>query len=103
MAIVEEVHVGDIGTIFRATLHDNGVALDVSSASTLEFTFQKPNGTTLTKTAVLTGDGTDGVVEYTTVSGDIDLHGDWKIQAYVVLPSGNWRSSIVEFKVYENL
>ena len=83
--MAEEVHVGDIGTIFRATMYDGSTVLDISGASTLQLIFAKPDGTTLTKTAVLTNDGTDGIMEYITVDGDLDTKGDWKIQGYVAL------------------
>ena len=106
-ACTQQVHLNDIGTIFRATINDcvsgQQQVLDVSGATTLQLIFKAPSGNTKTKTAVFTTDGTNGQVEYTTVSGDIDETGVWKIQAYIVLPSGSWRSDIGKFTVHENL
>lgn len=111
MACKDEVHLNDIGTIFRATINDCDetldpaaqVVLDISSATTTELIFEKPSGATLTKTATFTTDGTDGQIEYATISGDLDEIGTWRIQAYIVLPSGSWRSDIGCFTVHENL
>ncbi len=107
----EEVHLGDIGTIFRATINDctetNGVAtqtaIDISSATTLELIFKSPKGVVKTFTAGFTTDGSDGQIQYTTILGDLDEVGNWKIQAYIVLPTGSWRSDIGQFRVHENL
>lgn len=103
----EEVHYNDIGTIFRATINDciNGTQtiIDLSAATTLQLIFKSPNGVVKTKNASLTTDGTDGQIQYTTVDQDLDEVGNWKLQAYIVLPSGSWRSDIGCFRVYENL
>lgn len=105
---IEEVHLGDIGTIFRVTINDcdsAGVqsAIDISAATTLQLIFKPPKGASVTKTAVFTTDGTNGQIQYVTVSGDINETGRWKLQAYIVLPSGSWRSDIGFFDVFENL
>ena len=103
----EEVHFGDIGTIFRATINDcvNGVQspIDLSTVTTLQLIFKSPSGVVKTKTAVFTTDGTDGQIQYVTIADDLDEVGNWKLQAYIVLPSGSWRSDIGTFRVYENL
>ena len=105
---IEELHVGDIGTIVRATISDTGSdgtksVLNVSGALTKELIFRKPDGSKLTKTAIYTTNGTDGKIQYVTQSGDLDTAGSWNLQAYIVTPSGTWYSSIGSFKVYENL
>lgn len=108
----EEIHVADIGTVFRATYLDDcdpRTVADVSGATTQQFTFTKPDGSTIVRTTVYTpisqggtGDGTDGKVQYTTVSGDLDQAGRWKVQGYIVTGSGEWRSVIIEFYVHAN-
>ena len=57
MAFIEEAHVGDVGTIFRVTVYDTtssgGTSIaDISGATTKQFTFKRPDGSTFTKTAV---------------------------------------------------
>ena len=108
MAYVEELHVGDIGTIVRATVNDTDSAgaasvFNVSGALTKQLVFRKPDGIKLTKDAEFTTNGTDGKIQYTTLSGDLDTAGSWNLQAYIVTPSGTWYSSVGSFKVYENL
>lgn len=108
MSCEAEIHLGDIGTIFRVTIKDQACdgtssVLDVSSASTLQMKFKSPSGTVSTKNAGFTTDGSDGQVEYTTISGDLNEAGEWKLQVYIIMPSGSWRSDIGTFSVYENL
>jgi hypothetical protein len=108
MACIEDLHVGDIGTIIRATLQDTNAncvasALNVSSATTITFTFKKPDGSKITRNGGFTTDGSDGKVQYTTVEDDLDQDGEWRVQLYLVLSSGSWRSEIGRFKVIDNL
>ena len=109
MACIEDLHIGDIGTVIKVTVQDKDAncvltALDVSTATTREFIFKKPSGDKLTVTATFTTDGTDGQIEYTTVDGDLDEVGEWKIQVYIAfIPGGSWRSEIGSFKVSKNL
>lgn len=98
-----EVHKSDIGTVFVVTVKDGGSALDISGATTKEIFFQVPDGTTLTKTAAFTTDGTNGKIQYTTISGDLSVTGQWKLQAHVINASGEWRSDLSPFTVHENI
>lgn len=86
--MADELRVGAIGAAIRATVRENGSALDVSGASTKQLVFKKPDGTKVTQTATFYTDGTDGVLQYTTVSGDIDQAGSWQCQAYLAGLSG---------------
>ena len=96
--------VGDIGTTIKATITDqDGAALDVSGASTLQLLFLKPNGVLVTQTATMTGDGTDGVIQYVTVSGDLDVPGIWKSQGYIVDAGKEHKSSVDSFHVKPNI
>lgn len=99
----DEIHVGDIGTVLRATVKDGSNAVDISGATTKQIILRRPDGTTLEKNADFTSDGTDGRMEYSTVSGDLNQAGSWMLQGYVVLPVGSWKSDTKIFRVYENL
>jgi len=102
-----EVHYNDIGTVFLVTVNDcvsgSATALDLSSASTLQIILKSPSGTAKTKSALLYTDGTDGKIQYTTVDGDLDEVGTWRIQANVTISGATHRSNVTSFKVYENL
>jgi len=103
MATTPEVHVGNIGTIFRGTVRDAAGVVDISGASTLQLFFKKPNGQVLTRTATLTTTGTDGQLEYETVAGDLDVSGVWQWQGYVVTSDGAWKTDIKTEQVFPNL
>lgn len=108
MAFVEQAQVNDIGTVFRVTVYDttstgSTTIADISDATVLKFIFRRPNDTTFERSASFTNDGTDGVVEYITVDGDLNQAGSWMLQAYVETPSGKWRTNTACFKVQENL
>ena len=77
------LHNGDIGTIIRVTIKDGGTAVDVSSSSSVVFTAHPPQGSAKSWTASHNSDGSDGVEDYTTLTGDIDTAGEWQIQALV--------------------
>ena len=99
MSSVTDITVGDIGTIVRMTIKELGSVVDLSSATTKQLVFKKPSGTTVTKTAAFLTDGTDGIIEYTTQSGDIDVAGNWKVQANLVLTSWTGHTEAVSFRV----
>lgn len=101
--MTQEIHVFDIGTSFELTVYEDETVVNISSATTLEVLFQKPDGTVDTKTGVFLTDGTDGTVQYVTVSNDLNQTGTWKVQARVEFPTGTWSSDIQKFKVYANL
>ena len=90
----DEIRMEDIGTKFKITVKDGSSVVDISGATTKQLIFKKPGGTKLTKTAVFFTDGTDGIITYDTLSGDLDEDGMWKVQGYVVLSSGTYHSDI---------
>lgn len=98
-----QIHINDVGTEFRITIMDNSAVVNISSATLLEIIFQKPDTTDLVVNADLYTDGTDGVLYYRVVSGDLDQSGIFKIQAYVEISGGSYYSSIGSFKVHCNL
>lgn len=116
MAADEEIHVGDIGTIFELTLVDGSEPLNLTDVETTEFVFKPPNGDAFVRTAlVVNPPGTNGKLLYVTVEGDLGsgpfdsaAAGKWFVQARVVFPEaadqpGEWRSGRVPFPVHPNL
>lgn len=99
------IQINDVGTVFRLTVIEctTQAPLDLSSANPMTVVFKKPDGATLTKTGVWATDGTDGIVTYTTIAGDIDQVGNWYVQAAVTVPGGSFRSSVALFRVESNL
>jgi hypothetical protein len=85
------LHVGDIGTVITALCHDGGVAVNISSATEASeriIKLQSPDGNVTDKAAEFGTNGSDGILTYETIAGDLDQKGDWKIQPQVVLDTG---------------
>lgn len=89
----------DIGTVFKVTFYEGGAVVDLSSASAKTIHFEKPDGTTSSKTASFLTDGTDGILSYTTASGDLNQVGTWKIAGEVTLSGGTWSTETGKFRV----
>jgi hypothetical protein len=99
------IHVGDVGTIIRLTIteDDGTTAVDVSSATTKTFYFEKGDRSRVSKTAEFNTDGSDGKLKYTTVAGDIDKTGTWQVQAYVEIGTAKYYSTKARFYVANTL
>lgn len=98
-----EIHVGDVGTVFTATLKDSGTAVDISNASTKYFLLRQPGGTTSTVTANFTTSGTDGVLNFTSTSSHFDQMGLYRLQAFINDGTNQWHTDIFRFNVFANL
>lgn len=103
MACTTDIRVGDVGVAFKVTIEDCGSIVDVSAASTKEILLYKPDGSVLTKTASFFTNGTDGIIQYATVVGDINMAGFWRIEAHVILGASEYYSEIERFRVYNHL
>lgn len=103
--MASEIHIDDIGTQFKFTILDSGVAVDLSDATLRQVKFKKPDDSTSTKTASVFGDGSasSGVMYYNSLAGDLDQGGSYKVQAKVTIPSGTFSTDIYTFKVHCNL
>ncbi len=95
--------VGDVGTVIEMLIQEDGSAMDLSGATTMQIIFRKPDGSKLEKDASFKTDGTDGRLKYTIGAGDLDQVGVWSCQAKVIFAGGLWTSSINSFEVLENL
>lgn len=100
---IPDLHVGDIGTVLRFIVKENGAPLDISEATLLMLCLQKKDKSVIDRPLVFTTDGTDGQVEYVTVYGDIDQKGTWKAQVFYGSTSGSWHTTIVDLDVDDNV
>lgn len=98
-----EIHVGDVGTVFEATILEEDVAVNLSSATVRHFKFQAPDGTITTKTATLTTDGSDGKERYAAEVAFLFIAGVWFWQPYLEFPDWQGHSDIQSFMVHANL
>lgn len=98
-----EIRVGDIGTIFEVTIKDDGVVVDISSASVKDLIFRAPDAAAVSKPADFKTNGSDGIIQYATTAGFLNIDGNWRIQALITLAAGTWKSDIGDFTVHPNL
>ena len=98
-----EIHLNDIGTIFRLTIKDGDSVVDISGATTKNIIFTSPGGTSTTQAGSFTNSGTDGKLQYTSVSGDINEVGTWELQASLVMTAGTFKSDVSMFEVHRNI
>ncbi len=108
MSCTAPIFKDDVGTIFRITIQeciaDVLTPVDVSSQTSMNFYFKKPDDSVITRAPAFTTNGVDGKLQYITVIGDMDQAGVWCLQAEVILASGGpWRTSIIKFDVEEKL
>jgi hypothetical protein len=102
--LVATIHVDSTGTAFRQTLVDgDGVAIDLTGATTVEFIFERPDETQFTRTATVVGLATAGLIQYVALNGEFDMPGSWRYQAHVVIPSGEWWADVADFEAMPNL
>jgi hypothetical protein len=97
-----DFRVGDVGTQFVITIENDSGIVDLSSATTLQIIFHKPDATLVTKTATLYTDGTDGKIYYIAISNDLDISGWWGIQGYIAVGSNHWHTDKKKFRVFDN-
>lgn len=98
----ERVHLNDIGTVFRVTLMEDDVAVNLAGYTSVDFRFRKPDGTYLLVAGTVE-DQDDGIISYTTVDGDLDTTGRWWLEILVDIPGWTGTTSKKSFFVYENL
>ena len=77
--------------------------LDISDATVKRIIIEKPDHTIISENATFLTDGSDGIIYYRTVAGDLSLAGDYGVQGYIETQNFKGYSSPTSFTVYENL
>lgn len=94
---------GDFGVEFEIEVVDcGGVPISLALATSLAIVFKSPTGRTLRRVAALSTDGSDGLMKYITVEGDITEHGDWEIQGVVEFTGKRHRTMKDKFTIGES-
>ena len=103
------VHVGTIGFDLIVQFLDcaGGDVIDLLAAgiTASAILLKDPDGLKTSHVAAFVTDGSDGKIHYTTVLGDLDVPGNWKLQGVVenAGPSKKLYSQLGSFTVRENL
>jgi len=80
------------------------VPVDVSSATAMPIVFKRPDGVAnLEVSGEFLTDGTDSIIRYQTVDGDLTPIGDWEGQLNVTLDDGSFYTTIIEFEIEAHL
>lgn len=93
---------GDYGQTVEITFIDvdTDAAADISSYTTAQqMIFTSPSGVEATKTAGFKTDGTDGIITYALVSGDINAAGNWTVRGVVTTGSAKLSTEEHKFNV----
>jgi hypothetical protein len=103
-----DMHVGDFGTDFIMVVQNRSTnkALPLSGTTTRIFLFLPPDGSdSFVRNAEIVSAplGADGKLKYTFQEGDIEIAGQWSVQALVQTGSGQWHTDIETFEVGENI
>lgn len=86
----------DFGTVIEFTLTDaNGDAVNISDMTTKSLKLKSPSGVVTTKTMSFVTGGTDGKLQYTTLTGEINAAGDWQLQVLLAKTGAQFSSDIV--------
>ncbi len=95
---------GDYGQTVELTFVDvdTGNAANISSYTTAkQMIFTSPSGTASTKTAAFKTDGSDGIITYTLISGDINSAGNWTVRGVVTTGSAKLSTEEHKFTVLQ--
>jgi hypothetical protein len=87
--MADTVHVNDTGTLLYKTVTDDGVVVDLSTATRKElvilYTDQR-----IVLTGAFVGDGSDGELVFTSLVGTWTVAGNSREQVQFDLPTGSW-------------
>lgn len=97
------LRLGAEGVKIQISLNNCGEAIDLTTATTTDLHIIKPDDTVVVWSASPIGDATDGVLEYTTITGDLDQLGYYYGEVYLVNSTYNGNSARFEFKVVDDI
>lgn len=104
--MADEVHVGDIGTVYELEIQESGSSIDISSYTTLQIIFLSPadDAVSVAKTALFTTDGTDALMRYVSLlATEFDVAGNWQMQGRLAKTGQDFKTEVVLFDVVNNL
>lgn len=90
---VSKYYVGDIGTEIIVD-----TCVDISTATVTNLLIRKPDGTSHTWVGVIYN---TQYIKYVVVADDFDQTGEYRLQAYVEMPSWQGRGDTARFQVSE--
>lgn len=102
MGILTGIISGEFGKSVKLTLKKDGVAVDISSYTTITV-YIRGETKNLTKVASFVTDGTDGEISFSFDSGELDRSGEWEAQVYLDKTGERSKSDIFQIDVGESI
>jgi hypothetical protein len=68
----------------QVNVNGDPVPRNISSFTTHDLVFKKPDGSKVVKPGAFVTDGSDGLLSYVTVAGDLVPNGSFRVQAHLV-------------------
>lgn len=96
---MSDIFVGQTLKLEFTVADETGAIVPLQNMTKLQMSLRVARGPTKIVTATLTTDGSDGKVEYTTNSTDLDNHGLWKAQVLLTENDKFYPASVAEFEV----
>ncbi len=91
---MSKIYVGDVGTVILINMGE-----DISAATTANLIVRKPgDDTDYTWTGSVYN---DDYLKYTTLSGNLSVEGEYKLQPSIVLPTWSGKGETVIIRVYD--
>lgn len=100
-----ELQIDDVGAVLRVFVsNQSGAAVDLSGITLADcLLLRRPDNTRVARTPAFQTDGTDGVLLYATVAGDLPISGNYRLQYRHIDDPLNIFSSVTSFDVLENI
>ena len=90
-----KIYKGDYGVVVRVD-----TKIDLTSATGHTLKIYKPNGIEASWACTVESPDTGGILTYTTVLGDLNVAGTYKLYAEVLFASGKFLGEVATFRVY---
>jgi hypothetical protein len=91
-----KIYQNDWGVVFSVL-----VSIDLTLATAYKLKIIKPDGRNVEWIPTVVSPATSGYLTYTSVSGDLDVVGNYKLNAYVTFTTGVFTGETAVFRVYK--
>ena len=90
-----KIYKGDYGVVIRVD-----TKINLTGVTSQLLRVSKPDGREVVWSCAVESPATSGFVTYTTVSGDLDVSGTYKLYAEVLFASAKYLGEVATFRVY---
>jgi hypothetical protein len=91
-----KIYKNDWGVVFSVS-----TGIDLTNATAYKLKIIKPDGRNVEWSCTVATPATSGFLSYTSVSGDLDVDGNFKLNAYITFANGVFTGETAVFRVYK--